>query len=253
MNIVDLLARGDSALPAATGGFVMGRVAENGSSDFPGMVKVSFTAWTRGSDVSEWMPVLSCYAGKEHGRYIVPEVDDIVLVGFIGPMLEQPFVLGSFFPADSSIPGEQNDDNNTNKTLKTKSGIIVSIHEKSVGIETPKGLAVLLDDESEAITVSDKDAKNKLMLDCKGGAVELLADKSITIKAGQCELSFDGSGGAVTIKGGAVTVEGSQSLDLKSNSMLTASGGTATFEGKQTAKLSGSAMCEISGGMVKIN
>ncbi len=217
------------------------------------MVKVSFTAWTRGSDVSEWMPVLSPYAGKEHGRYCIPEVDDIVLVGFIGPMLEQPFVLGSFFPADSSVPGEQNDKNNTNKSLKTKSGITVSIHEKSVGIETPKGLSVLLDDESEAITVSDRDGKNKLFLDCKGGAVELTADKSITIKSGAAELAMDGASGGVTIKGGAVTVEGSQSLDLKSNSMLTASGGTSTFEGKQTAKLSGSAMCEISGGMVKIN
>jgi uncharacterized protein involved in type VI secretion and phage assembly len=257
MSITDLLTPLEPAGQSGRGGFVLGTVAENNSQDFPGMVKVAFTGWTEGENLSKWLPVLSSYAGMEHGRYLIPEVDDIVLVGFIGPMMEQPFVLGGFFPVGAALPGELSDDKNTNRHLKTKGGVELAVSDEdgkqSVAAQTPKGLKICIEDESESITVSDKDGKNILKLDCAGGGVELSADKTITLKAGSCELIMDGAGGAITIKGGQLALEGSQKAELKSGNMLTLEGGMATVEGKQTLTLKGSAMCEISGGMVKIN
>ncbi|MDR2908438.1 MAG: phage baseplate assembly protein V [Oscillospiraceae bacterium] len=257
MSITDLLSKGETSLPQASGGFVLGRVAENGNKEFPGMIKVAFTAWAQGDNITKWLPVLTAYAGKEHGCYLIPEVDDIVLVGFIGPMMEQPFVLGSFFPADSPFVGEKTEENNINRALKTKGGAVLCVSDgdggRTVRAETPKGLSLTVDDQAESISLSDKDGKNLFTLDCKNGAAELTAAQTITLKAGQCEIKLDGSGGAVTIKGGQLSLEGGQSAGLKSNGMLNLEGGTATLEGKQTVSLKGNAMCEISGGIVKIN
>ena len=257
MSIMDLIAPQESSDSNGRSGFVLGTVAENNSQDFPGMVKVAFTGWTEGENISKWLPVLSPYAGKEHGRYLIPEVDDIVLVGFIGPMLEQPFVLGSFYPAEAALPGELFDDKNINRHLKTKGGVELAASDEdgkqSIAVRTPKGLNISVEDEADLITISDKDAKNILKLDCAGGAIELIADQTISIKAGSCELTMDGAGGKITLKGGQLALEGSQTVEMKSSNMLTLEGGMATLEGKQTLTLKGSAMCEISGGMVKIN
>ena len=257
MSITDMLTSGDSQYRPGFGGFVLGTVAENNNKDFPGMVKVNFTGWAEGENVTGWLPVLCPYAGKEYGLSFIPEIDDIVLVGFIGPMMEQPFVMGSFFPAGAQIPSEQFDENNLNRYMKTKGGVILAIRDEdgkqSVCVETPKGLKINIKDEDETITIGDKGDKNTLKLDCKGGAAELQADKKITLKAGSCEISLDGTGGALTVKGGQLNLEGSQTATLKSNNMATIDGGMVTVEGKQTLTLKGSAMCEISGGMVKIN
>ena len=257
MSITDMLAPTRAGGLDARGGFVLGTVVENGSEDFPGMVKVAFTGWTEGENISKWLPVLSSYAGKEHGSYLIPEVDDIVLVGFIGPMMEQPFVLGCFYPSDASSPGEWFDENNLNRRFKTKGGVEISISDEdgkqSIAAETPKGLRISAEDENEIITVTDKDGKNIITIDCAGGEMQLTADKKIALVTGSCELTMDGTGGKITLKGGQLALEGSQTAELKSGNMLTVEGGVATVEGKQTITLKGSAMCEISGGMVKIN
>jgi uncharacterized protein involved in type VI secretion and phage assembly len=255
MSITDLLAPKVTPHHGGPGSFVLGTVAENNGKDFPGMVKVAFTAWTEGENISKWLPVLSPYAGKGYGCYLIPEVGDIVLVGFIGPMLEQPFVLGSFYPADTGFKGEQFDEGNFNRSLKTKGGVSLTVKDEggkqSIHAETPKGFSITIDDGEESIVITDK--KNCVKLDAKGEALELTAGKKITLKAGSCEISMDGTEGALTVKGGQLKLEGSQTVNLKSGNMLTAEGGMTTVEGKQTLTLKGSAMCEVSGGMVKIN
>jgi len=105
MSITDLLTLDNSPHSAGHGAFVLGTVAENNNKDFAGMVKVNFTAWTDGENLSRWMPVLSPYAGEDYGRYLIPEVDDIVLVGFIGTLREQPFVMGELLSRRRVAPG----------------------------------------------------------------------------------------------------------------------------------------------------
>ena len=256
-SITDLLDMEAPQQKPNSTGFVLGTVAENNNKDFPTMVRVAFTAWTEGGDVSKWVPVLSPYAGGEYGRYLLPEVGDIVLVGFIGSMFEQPFVMGSFFPAGAKLPGEQFNDKNSNRHLKTKAGIILNLSDEdskqSVRVETPKGLTLVIEDENETVTVSDKDGKNLIKIDSKNGAVEITAEKKIALKTGKCEISMDGNAGGMTLKADQLNVEAAQKAVIKSNNMMTIEGGMVTVDGKQTAKLNGGAMCEIAGGMVKIN
>jgi len=243
--------------PAAHGSFVLGTVSENAGKDFPGMVKVEFTAWADGMNISKWLPVLCSYAGKEHGQYLIPEVGDIVLVGFMGPMLEHPFVLGSFYPAGASLPKEQYDDKNTSRHMKTKGGVKLTIRDEDgkqgVEAETPKGLRLLVDDEKKTVTVTDKDGKNRVIVDAESGAISLSGDKKISLKAGSCEIIMDGNSGALTLKCDQLKIEAGQTASVKSSNMMTVEAGMLTVEGKQQLALKGGAICEISGGMVKIN
>lgn len=257
-QITDLLTPPRQTQPAGVpGNFVPGTVAENNSKDFPGMVKVNFTAWTDGKNLSKWMPVLTPYAGKKHGRYWIPEVDDIVLVGFIGPMLERPFVMGSFFPVGADIPKERFNDKNTNRFLKTKGGVTLAVSDEdgkqSVDIQTPKGLRVWIEDENETVSVADKNGKNILKLDCKSGGIEITADKKLSLKAGKCSVEMDGSSGGLTLKCEQLKLEANMTAEIKSGNMMTVKGGMVTVEAQQQLALKGTAMCEVSGGMVKIN
>ena len=134
-------------------GFVQGIVVENNNADFKGMVKVEFTVWETGKNMCEWVRLLSPYAGKDYGTYLVPEIDEMVLVGFIGGSLKRPFLLGSLYPSGASVVSENFDQKNLKKHLKTKGGMDLLIQEEdgkqSITLTTPKGSVIAVDDSTE--------------------------------------------------------------------------------------------------------
>ena len=123
-------------------GFVQGTVVENNNNKYPGMVKVSFTVWEQGKNMIEWVRLLSPYTGKDYGTYMVPEINETVLVGFIGGSLKKPFLLGSLYPKDSKFVKQQFDKKNKNKVLRTKGGTEIAIDDTngkdSISVVTPK-------------------------------------------------------------------------------------------------------------------
>ena len=251
-SITDMLTP-QPPIAGNAGGFVLGTVASAASPDFQGMVQVNFTGWTDGKNLSQWMPVLYHYAGAEHGQYWLPEVDDIVLVGFMGPMLEKPFVMGSFYPVGASIPKEQYIDKNTNRYLKTAGGVTFAITDEDgkqgIDIQTPKGKRVWIDDSGDAITIED--GKNTVKLD-GGGAIEITAEKTITIKTGSCSIEMDGNAGKLSISCGQLEIKASQTAEISSDNMMTLKGNMTKVEGQQLS-LNGSAMSELKGGILKLN
>ena len=128
------------------GGFVLGTVTDNSDKKNASMVKVEFTAWENGKRIHDWIPVLQNYAGKTYGTYIIPEIDDIVLVGFMGVGFQKPFVLGSFYPADAKFTNTSFDKKNLVKTIATKGGTNVSINDEegkqSICVKTKKELTL---------------------------------------------------------------------------------------------------------------
>ena len=93
-------------------GFVQGTVVENNNAEYKGMVKVEFTVWESGKNMCEWVRLLAPYTGKDYGTYWVPEIDETVLVGFIGGSLKRPFLLGSLYPSGASLVSENFDKKN---------------------------------------------------------------------------------------------------------------------------------------------
>lgn len=244
-SIVDLLSEnaGFNQPGREYGGFVLGTVTNNSDKNFPGMVKVEFTAWENEKNITEWIPLLRPYAGKDYGAYLVPETGDQVLVGFIGPDLKHPFVLGSFFPDDAAFPKDNFTDKNTVRTLKTVGGIVVALSDEkgkgSLSVTTPDELSILLDDEKKAITLSDQEGKNKLVLDSKSGALQVEIDSKITIKTGSCELVMDGKSGKLSISCGQLEIKASQKSALNGGQMLEIKGGMVKVEGQQNTAIKG--------------
>lgn len=260
-SIADLIKSsgefGKDAAFLGIGGFVQGIVTDNGVKDFAGMVKVEFVAWKSGKNICQWIPILRSYAGADYGSYLVPEVGDHVLVGFIGAGQERPFVVGSFYPSQAKYLSESFMDKNTHKRFKTKGKIDIVLSDEdgkqSITATTPKGMTMVLEDEKETATLSDKKGENALTLDSKNGTITIEAKSKLVIKAGKCEITLDGQGGAINIKCDQFAVKATRQAEISANQQLTVTGGMLTAEGKQTAQLKGGAMTEVKGGMVKIN
>lgn len=238
-------------------GFVQGTVVENNNDKYPGMVKVSFTVWDEGKNMIEWVRLLSPYTGKDYGTYMVPEIDETVLVGFIGGSLKKPFLLGSLYPKDSQLVKDQFDKKNVNKVLLTKGGSRVAIddteNKNSITVQTPKESKIVIEDENETILMSDKEGKNQVFLDLKKGEVTICAEKKITLKTGSASMVMEGNQGNITIEGNKVTVNAKQTLAMEGKTSTTVKGGSLSAQGMQTAELKASGQLTVSGAMVKIN
>lgn len=236
-------------------GLLTGIVKENWDQKQPGKVKVEYYLGQKGKMVTQWIPVMSPYVAGGAGAYFLPEVGNEVVVAFLMGRPDCPVVLGSLWsksvPADSQWPKEKN----PTKALKTKGGheICFSDEEKKekLTVTTPGGLSAIFDDEKKSITLKDKDGKNTVALNSEKGEIVIDAQKKLTLSVGgTAAVSIESN--KMTIKSGAVSAEGSQSLTLK--------GQTASLQGSQvqvkadaSLKLEASGITEVKGSMVKLN
>ena len=180
-------------------GFVQGIVVENNNADFKGMVKVEFTVWETGKNMCEWVRLLSPYAGKDYGTYLVPEIDEMVLVGFIGGSLKRPFLLGSLYPSGASVVSENFDQKNL------KNGKITIQSEKNISLKagsaelTMDGNAGAVSLKAKKVTVT---ADNEIGL--KANSALKAEGAQIDVK-GQAKINLQASG-PVAVKGAVVQI-----------------------------------------------
>ena len=185
-------------------------------------VKLSYHEQSEGM----WMRMLTPNAGNERGIFFLPEVDDEVLVGFEGSNAEHPYVMGCLYNG-IDIPPFAADDNNTIKTIKTRSGLKIEFNDekKSFTIETPDLSKFTLDDDSQIIDIEDQHG-NKITMDSQGITMDSNGD--ISIKA-QGDINLEG--------------------------INIAQKATASFkaEGSASAEISASGTTTVKGSMVMIN
>lgn len=240
-----------------TPGFVLGKVVENNNKDHQGMVKVEFVVWEAKKNMCEWVRLMSPYVGMAYGEYLVPEIDEEVLVGFIGGSLKRPFLLGSLYPQNCELVKNDFDDKNLKKHLKTKGGNEIEIldteNKGHIKVMTAKGSTLLIDDEAENCTIKDKDGKNQIVMDFKNGEVSIKADKKINFSAGGAEIVLDGQGKSLSLKADKIELKASNSLEMEGSTKTAIKGGMMEIKGNQTLKAEGGTTTEIKGAMVKIN
>lgn len=188
-------------------GVVVGIVTNNQDPDGLGRVKVRFP-WLSDEDESHWARVLTPMAGNNRGLYLLPEVDDEVLVAFQHGDIRFPYVLGALWNGKDKPPADNADGKNNLRTLKSRSGHIIRLDDS---------------DGAEKIEIIDKSTKNSIVIDTAANTITIAADADITIKASSGKLTLEGKG--IAIKSQAeVTIEASQNLDLKANSQLNIKG-----------------------------
>ena len=237
-------------------GVVTGTVKENYDKDNPGKVKVELFLGEDGINVTGWIPVMTPYAGNKYGGFALPEVGDEVVVAFRLGDRNCPIVIGSLWSGKNLHPDGAVEEKNMIKRFVTKGNNEVLINDtkdkQKIEIKTSKGKTILIDEENDKLEFKDKDGKNFVKIDCKGGEITIKAEKKITIDAGGTKGIFDGTGKKITLDSGTVDVKAQQTFQAK--------GVTAKLEGTNvelkanaSLKAQASAVAEIKGAMVKIN
>lgn len=188
-------------------GVTVGIVTNNQDPDKLGRVKVRFP-WLSDQDESHWARVLSPMAGKERGLFLLPEVDDEVLVAFEHGMAEFPYVLGSLWNGKDKPPETNDDGQNNFRFLKSRSGHIVRLDDT---------------DGAEKIEIIDKTGKNSVVISTKENSITISADADITIKSNSGKLILSGNGVEITSKA-ALNLEASQNMDIKAGPQMTIKG-----------------------------
>ena len=177
-GIADMTAGG--LLPPITG-LHTGTVIDNQDPDNTGRVQVRIPAIATDDESGIWARVLSPDAGKVHGFCFLPELDDEVLVGFLASDPRFPVVLGRLFGSKNTLPDGFTD--NKQKGIVSAKGVKITFAEAdkpSVTIATPDKRSIVLDDDAQAITLSDGNG-NKIVMDSNGITIE--SGKDLTLKA----------------------------------------------------------------------
>ena len=235
-------------------------VKENNDDKGQGRVKVAFD-WQKNGKTTNWIRVQTPNAGvsgavsKNRGWVFVPEVGDQVMVSYEHGNPDRPYVTGSVFHSGS---GKGGDKDNKVKSIITRSGnaIVFDDETGSIVITDQTGKQLIMLDGTDAITVM---AKRSITLTNEAESVIVMDDKSIGLQADT--ISIEGRK-SVTL------LSGNECMVLSSEKSIISSSGTnikqeATKDYDVAAKngtvngvnlmIEGKGNVTVSGGIVKFN
>ena len=183
-----------------------------------GRVKVTFP-WLAKESETDWVRVLSFYAGAGRGAFFLPEVGDEVLVAFQKGNINAPYVIGSLWSSKSKPPEKNDDGKNNVKVFQSREGHKITFTDdsrsKKLEIESSGGSTITLNDASgkEKIEIKDKSGQNKIILDA--------TKKSVSIESGM----------KLDIKAKTITIEAQTALTLKTAMLKAEASGIAAIKG----------------------
>lgn len=187
-------------------GVVIGVVTNNKDPEKLGRVRVRLP-WLADSLQTGWARVATPMAGAEMGLFLLPEVDDEVLVAFDHGDIRFPFVIGSLWSKGKAPPEVNADGLNNLRLLKSRSGHTIRLNDK---------------EGEEKLEIIDKTGKNSLVFDAVKNTLTISADADIVIKAANGKLTLSGNGVEISsqadlaLKAGAgVKVEASGQMKLQ--------------------------------------
>lgn len=174
-------------------------VKENNDDKGQGRVKVAFD-WQKNGKTTNWSRVQTPNAGvsgavpKNRGWVFVPEVGDQVMVSYEHGNPDRPYVTGSVFHSGS---GKGGDKDNKVKSIITRSGN-----------------AIVFDDETGSIVITDQTGKQLIMLDGTD-AITVMAKKSITL-TNEAESVIVMDDKSIGLQADTIALEGRKSVTLLS-------------------------------------
>src|SRR6185436_16468033 len=136
--------------------------------DNPGYrIKVKYS-WLSDQESTFWARIALPMAGPERGTYVLPEIDDQVLVVFEHGDINRPIIIGALWSKQQPpVEIHQSGDNHT-KLIKSRSGHRI-IFDDSAG--------------AERVAIVDKTRKNKIVLDAARQVIRIESDGDIEVSA----------------------------------------------------------------------
>lgn len=245
-------------------GVTVGIVTDNKDPDELGRVKVKIPSLSE-EVTTEWIRM--CFPGSggadHHGWYLLPEVNDEVLVAFEQGDVRRAYVLGGLLNGKDK-PFYKNDKvigsaGVNQHAFRLKSGAHLLFDENPdeevIELKNKDGKFYLKYSSKEGFTIENTSNGDKFTVTNKGDIAIKSNDKNITIEApmgaltlkAQKDISIESQTGKVAIKASAgdATMEG---MNAKVTGQM-----NAEVKGNMMAKLEGGANATIRGAMVMIN
>jgi Rhs element Vgr protein len=193
---------------SSVSGLQAGIVTDNEDPAGEFRVRVKLPA-VNASETGLWARVATLDAGEERGTFFRPEIDDEVIVGFVGDDLREPVILGMLHSSAKAAPLQPSNDNHE-KGYQSRGGfkMIFNDEANSLTIESPGGRKILIDDTEGIITLDDGTG-NKMTIESSGVTVE--SSSALTIKGGASikleapQIEISGSG-QLKLGGGIVMI-----------------------------------------------
>jgi len=193
-------------------------------------VKLKFP-WLNEQETTYWARIALPMGGPDRGTYLLPEIDDQVLVVFEHGDIDRPLVIGALWSKKQEpVEVNQSGKNNT-KLIKSRCGHRIIFDDK---------------EGAEKITIVDKTKKNKIVLDSanksikieSNGDIEVIAKTNVIMHANALKI---GTSECVTGKGASLLTHSAKTFGLKASSGITIGGGNTTIN------TSNAAACSVSG------
>ena len=134
-------------------------------------------------DAPMWARVVCPFAGNNRGAFLMPDVDDEVLVVFQNGDPSYPLILGGLWNGSSTSPADLQSGQNRYKVIRSRNGVKLTMddqqgQEKFI-VETPGGQKITLEDGPGKITIEDSNG-NSIKLESSGITVNAAAKVTVT-------------------------------------------------------------------------
>lgn len=189
-----------------------------------GRVKVKYP-WLDDSQESNWARVIMPGAGANRGLWMIPEVNDEVLVGFLHGDFDHPYVLGGLWNPRDMPPHPGQDSQKNGKTeirgIKTRIGQELTFVDESgsekILVQDKKGNSILLDGGNQ-----------KIIIETKGDFILKAAGK---IKIEGMSVDVQATMGDAKLKAMNISAEGQAKVSLKAPMIDAVGSGPVTIKG----------------------
>lgn len=155
-------------------------VKDNKDPEALGRIRVQFS-WQELQDENMWTPwlrIAQAHGGDDKGCYIIPEIDEEVMVGFENGNAEKPYVIGTLYHGKQHPGDGWYSDSNDIKAFRTRNGHTVEVHDVDQG-----GFIRIYDNGKENYILTYSTDEKLIKLESKGN-IELYADNDIIMEAG---------------------------------------------------------------------
>jgi uncharacterized protein involved in type VI secretion and phage assembly len=148
-------------------------------------IRLPFVEESDGASALAWARLATLMAGGERGSWFIPEVDDEVLVAFVGGDPRRPVVIGALWNGVDTPPETMDSDNNV-RSFTSRSGHKLSFDDtagaEKVVLDTQGGHTLTLDDASGGTVTLEHSNGAKIKIDTAGN-IDITANVKVKIQA----------------------------------------------------------------------